>query len=141
MASTPPPAPTPPVVRAVPAPTTAPVSARSPVPVPAAPARVAVASAPSGHLRALAEVARTGYTLQLAAAQSPDGFLAHLRRLGVAPEQAFALPIQRAGQRLWLLCLGEATDVAGARALTPAGAPDAFVKPLTALFAEWTGEG
>lgn len=130
------------------------VSAQAAEPAPAAPAthaRAAPASAEpavavavaapvkqvaAGELRAFTGVARTGYTLQLAAARSPDGFRRRLQDLGIPLAGAFAVPVQRSGSQLWLLCSGEYADTASAMANRPAGAADAFPKSLAQLHAE-----
>lgn len=127
------------------------VAASAPRPSPAAVARprmvaatapvqsVQSAGAASGALRDFATVTRSGYTVQLAAAQSPAGFVQHLRRLGIPGDQAFAVPVQRSGAALWLLCVGEYADAASARAALPAGTDGAFPKALSQLHAEYSG--
>lgn len=72
------------------------------------------------------------FTLQLAAAGSPDGFAALLARLQ-APHPAWQLRVQRGAQSLWLLCLGTFADAASARAAVPPGSAGAFPKPVAQL--------
>lgn len=90
-------------------------------------------------LRQFSSVSRTGYTLQLAAASSPNGFVPRLRELGIRTDQAFAVPVQRGSTTLWLLCVGEYPDTAAARAAAPAAAGGAFPKALAQLHAEHSG--
>jgi septal ring-binding cell division protein DamX len=101
--------------------------------------RAPAVAAASAALRPFASVSRAGYTLQLAAASSPSGFVQRLRELGIAADQAFAVPVQRGSAALWLLCVGEYPDTAAARAAAPAAAGGAFPKALAQLHAEYSG--
>lgn len=142
--ATPEPAPTPPPVavpEAVPAPvavaTPEPVATPSPVaapepaaaPVAAATPQVvptpAVSPATLPPTRSISSVARdaaellalpgTGYTVQLAAARSVQGFATFRQSLGIAVEDTFVIRVRRGGDDWWLMLWRDFADLDSAR--------------------------
>ncbi|HVF35713.1 MAG TPA: hypothetical protein VND91_10365 [Candidatus Saccharimonadia bacterium] len=63
-------------------------------------------------------LAGTGYTVQLAHAERPDGFAQALAELGVDARDAYALPVRRDGRRWWMLVWSSFADAASAREAT-----------------------
>jgi septal ring-binding cell division protein DamX len=66
---------------------------------------------PVGFLRLRSE----RYTVQLARGDNPAGFSALVAGLGIAPGEAYALPLNQNGARTWLLVWGEFGDEASAQ--------------------------
>jgi septal ring-binding cell division protein DamX len=93
-----------------------PVAASAPVPAPAAqPGSPATAAAIAGS-GALLALAPTAYTVQLAAARSPDGFAAVLGGLQLAADEAYSVRVRREGEDWWLLLWQDFPDLASAKA-------------------------
>lgn len=75
---------------------------------------------PAPTFSARAASATGVYTVQLAGARSPAGFLDHLRALGLDPKHAFMAETERAGGPWWVLLYGRYDSRAAAKsALDP----------------------
>lgn len=79
------------------------------------------------------------YTVQLAGARSPEGFLRHLRALGLDPTQAFMVETERAGSRWWVLLYGRFDSRAAAKAALDPLPEGAWTRALSEFGpgAEW----
>lgn len=125
-----------PMPAARPEPKPEPVAASASVPAPAAPpATVATASA-IGDSRALLALAPTAYTVQLAAAGSPDGFAAVLGRLQLAADEAYSVRVRREGEDWWLLLWRDFPNLASAKAATDGLGAGYWPRRLAPLQAE-----
>lgn len=74
---------------------------------------------------AFGALAGTGYTVQLAHAERPDGFAQTIADLGLDANDAYALPVRRDGRRWWMLVWSSFPDAASARAATSRLPPQA----------------
>jgi septal ring-binding cell division protein DamX len=93
-----------------------PVAASAPVPAPAAPPATATTASAIGDSAALLALPPAAYTVQLAAARSPDGFAALLGSLQLAADEAYAVRVRREGEDWWLLLWRHFPDLTSAKA-------------------------